>query len=267
MNKSYNNEYIKYKKRYMQLKVRHMAGGFFNTIDKINAQYPYYKATLAAPYFSYNMPNKSYNFKADGSLSTLDSSHTAHIAESEYFKIGALRSSLISIIKKLPINSYILCVGYCKCDTDPSCKQGGLFSEFMDFQIGISGKAKMGELQLNAAIREVCEESNLLVTPNDLKHVKVLNIGARQWFLGAANVSNMTQCKFVQPEQENKDNYSQRIIVIPYMQVQPPNIYPNIYNPVRSIEEKNICQILFLGREEVLSFLKKIEDLDLATSR
>lgn len=264
----YQRSYLKYKKKYLDLK-RNQSGGTVSSVQQINTGqgvYNPYQVTLSPSYYSFDVPGRSKNF-VDTGIPAVQDQVILRIANNLYLRDTDLRNYIRYLVNRLPPNSYIVCVGYCNCDsTDTKCERNTNFRSFSDFQIGISGKAKAKErYPEDTFIREICEETNLQVTSRDLKDIREFRVRADRYNIGVARLMNITRCQAPTPEQlQNlgRDVREDKIIALPYIEVREgENLDGLRYIPLRSEVEKNICQILFLRKDEVTSYIDRLEQI------
>lgn len=264
----YHRSYLKYKKQYLDLK-RNQSGGTVFSVQKLNTNqgvYDPYQVTLSPSYYSFNVPGRSENF-VDTGIPAAQDPVILRIANNPYMRDTDLRNYIRYLVNRLPPNSYIVCIGYCNCDpTDTKCERNTNFRSFSDFQIGISGKAKQRErYPYDTFIREICEEANLQVTSRDLTDIREFRVRADRYNIGVARLMNITRCQAPTPEQlQNlgRDVREEKIVVLPYIEIRDgENLDGLRYIPQRSDVEKNICQILFLRKDEVISYIDRLDQI------
>ena len=259
-----NVTYHKYLRRYKKLKhelASDQQGGVFDNIRKKPGpgHFVQYESKMLPPYYNFPIPNREQNFDPSGSPTSLPVKEF-RIAHQPYLSDPKTRDHIISILESISRNAYIVCVGYCTCTNSKSCKTPGTkFNKFTDFQIGISGKMKEGEIPAQAVLREVCEETNLRVYSRNIQNMTKFNLEDHTWHIGSVQLDKIEYCNQTKFP-KIKDSENEHILILPYIQVtgQMANKGPQ-YNAIQSDDEKNICQVMFLQRDQVLDYVSKYD--------
>src|SRR5690606_17774527 len=73
------------------------------------------------------------------------------------------------------------------------------------------------------------------------------------------NIPDITYCDYRNFKHAAQDIQSQRVWIIPYVTISEGNINGLEYEAFRSKIEKDICQVMFLRKHEVLLYLEKLD--------
>ena len=216
----YFEAYKKYKNRYLNIKNSQNGGEVF--INKKGKRVLEVQSTNTEPNSFVNLEvlvpksNRTANFRDEGSPVALEGDLTFRFSNNFFWNHKA-RDKAIEILKEIDKShpkTYILCIGYCKCEGQSVCDKEGKFSKFEDFQIGVSGSIKAEEdgehggesfdilrKGKEAMKREICEETGIYV---DIKNIETLGgivMPTRKnmnglWQIGKVDISDLRKCNF-----------------------------------------------------------------------